>query len=88
MQKYAYLVELEKYCQTHIFLQISFWYSRERARQKLNLQNNFANFTNPNLAHQGRLRLRERHAVLLRRRQRGLGSLELRHEVPAAPALA
>ena len=34
MQKRAHLVELEKCCQTHIFLQSSFWYSRERARQK------------------------------------------------------
>ena len=32
MQKDADLVELERCCQTHIFLQISFWYSRERAR--------------------------------------------------------
>ena len=35
VQKDANLVELEKCCRTHIFLQkISFWYSRERARQK------------------------------------------------------
>ena len=33
VQKCAHLVELEKCCQTHIFLQISLWYSRERARQ-------------------------------------------------------
>ena len=34
VHKDANLVELEKCCQTHIFLQISFRYSRERARQK------------------------------------------------------
>ena len=62
VQKDANLVELEKCCHTHIFLQnlISFWYSRERARQKFanfrkmhfskmhfRKANNFANFANP-----------------------------------------
>ena len=38
MQKDANIVELEKCCRTHILIlfscKISFWYSRERARQK------------------------------------------------------
>ena len=34
MRRNADLVELEKCCQTHIFLQIFVLYSRERARQK------------------------------------------------------
>ena len=53
MQKCATLVELEKCCQTvlkRIFsCKISFSYSRERARQKLEKTiANFANFANPN----------------------------------------
>ena len=42
-----------KCCQTHIFLQISFWYSRERARPKIAnfckiiYYTNFANFARP-----------------------------------------